>query len=150
MTTKETNPKDAIGISKAPLSTVPLNVLAEIGVGMLEGAVKGYRRHNFRVAGVRASVYLDAAVRHLFSWWEGEDIDPDSNMNHIVKALTTLVVLRDAMHNDMWQDDRPPRTKPFYPLLNEGVKLLLDKYKGCDQRPYTAKPLGDDDGTGPR
>jgi hypothetical protein len=38
--TKATNPKDAIGIRKAPLSTVPMGVIVEMGVGMLEGAAK--------------------------------------------------------------------------------------------------------------
>lgn len=140
MSTKDTNPKDAVGIKKAPMSTVPLNVMAEIGVGMLEGALKGYRRHNYRVAGVRASVYFDALMRHMFAWWEGEDIDPDSGLSHIVKALTTLVVLRDAMHNKVWTDDRPPHSAEFYKELNERVLALIEKYadKGLDQRPYTA------------
>ena len=95
MEVKDTNPKDAIGISKAPLSTVSAAVLMEVGVAMLEGASK-YGRHNYRAAGVRASVYYDALMRHAMAWWEGEDLDPDSGMSHITKAITTLVVLRDA------------------------------------------------------
>ena len=80
-TQKPTNPKDAVGIKKAPMSTVSAAVLAEVGVGMLEGALK-YGRHNYRGVGVRASVYYDATIRHLFSWWEGEDTDPDSQLSH--------------------------------------------------------------------
>ena len=64
MDTKPTNPKDAIGIKKVPFSTVPARVIAEIGLAMLEGAAK-YGRHNYRVSGVRASVYYDAAMRHI-------------------------------------------------------------------------------------
>tara|TARA_B110000046_G_C13008772_1_gene405686 strand:+ start:1475 stop:1903 length:429 start_codon:yes stop_codon:yes gene_type:complete len=104
---KDTNPKDAIGIKKPPMSTVPLQVIHEVGVGMMEGAMK-YRRHNYRIAGIRASVYYDATKRHLDYWWEGEDTDPDSGLSHVTKAICSLVVLRDAMINKKWEDDRPP------------------------------------------
>ena len=61
---KETNPKDAVGIKKAPMSTVSAAVIAELGLAMMEGARK-YGRHNYRVSGIRMSVYYDAALRHL-------------------------------------------------------------------------------------
>ena len=106
---KETNPKDAVGIQKwRYFSTIPLTVMAELGVALLEGARK-YGRHNYRVTGVRASVYLDAAVGHMGQWYEGEDIDADSNLSHITKAIASLVILRDAMIQDKLVDDRPPK-----------------------------------------
>ena len=108
---KDTNPKEAVGIKKwRYISTVPLTVLWELGAALLEGALK-YGRHNYRVAGVRASVYVDAAFGHIGQWWEGEDIDQDSGLSHITKAIASLVVLRDAMIQDMLVDDRPPRSK---------------------------------------
>jgi hypothetical protein len=108
---KATNPKDAVGIKKwRYFTTVPMTVVAEIGVAMLEGARK-YGRHNYRVAGVRASVYVDAAMGHIGQWWEGEDVDKDSKLSHITKAISSLVVLRDAMIQGMLTDDRPPAAK---------------------------------------
>ena len=109
VTKKESNPKDIIGVRKAPMSTVSVPVLTEVGLGMLEGASK-YGRHNYRVVGVRCSVYYDAALRHLFRWWEGEDLDPDSGvgLHHVSKAIAALVVLRDAMIQNRVEDDRPP------------------------------------------
>lgn len=138
---KPTNPKDAVGVAKAPLSTVPANVLAETGVAMLEGALK-YGRHNYRQAGVRASVYYDALMRHIMAWWEGEDIDPDSGIPHIVKAIATLVVLRDADFRGMLEDDRPPRTEPFYPALNQLVELLKERYGHLEVTHFTEKNHG--------
>jgi len=106
---KETNPKNAIGSKKwRQFFTVPRQVLWEVGVGMLEGACK-YGRHNYRVSGARASVYIDATLGHLDQWVEGEDIDRDSGLSHITKAICSLVVLRDAMMNDLLNDDRPPK-----------------------------------------
>lgn len=138
---KQTNPKDLVGVRKAPMSTVPANVLAEVGVAMLEGASK-YGRHNYRVAGVRASVYYDGTLRHLMSWWEGEDIDPDSGLSHITKAITSLVVLRDAMMQDMCTDDRPPSSKDFYSNLNITAEVIIDKYKEKNPIHYTIKDTG--------
>lgn len=133
---KPTNPKDAIGIRKAPLSVVPMGVVAELGVAMLEGASK-YGRHNYRGVGVRASVYFDATMRHLISWWEGEDIDPDSGMSHITKAIASLTVLRDAMLHGKCTDDRPPRSAAFYPALNTAAGNILDRHADKSPHHYT-------------
>lgn len=138
---KATNPKDAVGIRKAPLSTVPSGVMAEVGVAMLEGACK-YGRHNYRISGVRASVYYDALMRHMLAWWEGEDLDPDSNLSHVTKAITTLVVLRDAMMQEMLTDDRPPRAKPFFGELNAKACEIKDRYADRDPRHYTIDDTG--------
>lgn len=127
MSEKESNPKDAVGVRKAPLSTVPAGVLMEIGLAMMEGARK-YGRHNYRVTGVRASVYYDAALRHLMDWWEGTDIDPDSGLSHVTKALACLTVLRDAEINGMLEDDRPPGQPLHLAYLNNRAAELIDKY----------------------
>lgn len=134
---KPTNPKDVVGIRKAPMSTVPAAVMAEVGVAMMEGALK-YGRHNFRQAGVRASVYYDALMRHMFSWWEmGEDLDPDSQLSHITKAITGLMVLRDSMISGNWEDDRPPSMPEFYVNLNAKASALLDRYADRTPVHYT-------------
>ncbi len=134
---KPSNPKDALGILKIPYSTISQPVLAEVGVAMLEGALK-YGRHNYRAIGVRASVYFDAVMaRHMPAWWEGEDIDPDSGLHHITKAIAGLCVIRDAMIQGKFIDDRPPKSPAgWQEALNEKVKVLLEKYKGREVAPY--------------
>lgn len=127
---KPSNPKDSLGIKKVPFSTVPSEVTAEVGLAMLEGALK-YGRHNYRVVGVRASVYYDAALRHLTAFWEGQDNDPDSGLSHLVKALACLYVLRDSQRMGNWVDDRPPRLPEhdeWTAKLNAIVEELLEKY----------------------
>jgi len=127
--TKETNPKDAVGIRKAPLSTIPAQVLGEVGLAMLEGARK-YGRSNYRVAGVRASVYYDAAMRHLIDWWEGVDVDPDSGLSHVTKAIAALCVLRDAQMNRMCEDDRPPSVADpdWMAAMSRKAGEIIDRY----------------------
>lgn len=104
---KASNPKDNVGSRKwRQFSTMPIRVLWEVAVGMMEGAMK-YGRHNYRHTGVRATVYSDAAVGHIMQWQEGEDIDADSGLSHITKAICSLMVLRDGMLEGNFQDDRP-------------------------------------------
>lgn len=124
------NPKDLVGVHKVCFSAVPANVLAEVAVGMYEGALK-YGRHNYRETPVQASVYYDAALRHLTSWWEGENLDPDSGigLNHVSKAITTLVVLRDAMLQNKLKDDRPPGVDQFMERVNAMTEKLNEQYQ---------------------
>lgn len=126
--TKPSNPKDALGIKKVGMSVMPVRVLYEVALGMLEGALK-YGRHNYRVIGVRGSVYYDATKRHLDDWWEGEDIDPASQLSHVTKAISSLIVLRDAMIRGNWVDDRPPRSDAgWIDDMNIKAAALLEKY----------------------
>lgn len=133
---KPSNPKDVVGVRKfRQFTCIPFTVLAELGVALLEGAAK-YGAHNYRVAGVRASIYIDAAMGHILQWWEGEDIDADSGLSHITKAIASLTVLRDAMINDMLTDDRPvkPNLDKLRSDLQASVDALFDKYPNMEPR----------------
>lgn len=134
---KKTNPKDAVGIKKAPISTlsgvallevsahlgflIPGPVMLEVGLGMLEGARK-YGRFNYREAGVRASVYYDATGRHLLAFLAGEDVDPDSGLSHITKSLCSLFVLLDALRMGKCEDDRPPKYRGVFADIRPATK----------------------------
>ncbi|MBT8169865.1 dATP/dGTP diphosphohydrolase domain-containing protein [Falsiruegeria litorea] len=112
------DPKQAVGMAKVPFQALPFAVLAELAVAHGEGALK-YGRHNWRSGEVVASTYYAAALRHLFAWIEGEDIDPDSGLSHLTKAMASLGVLRDAQIQGRAIDDRPPATPAgFIPNLN--------------------------------
>lgn len=134
---KDTNPKDAIGIKKVAWSCLCWNVLGKLALALLEGALK-YGRHNYRVAGVRASVYFDACMRHLTRWWEGEDIDPESGLPHLVKAMACLHVAQDAIDNGKMTDDRPPAIKAGWTdELNAKAGALIEQYKDTAKPAYT-------------
>lgn len=139
-TTKQTNPKDAVGVRKLAFSVLPWRVLARVALAMMEGAAK-YGRHNYRPIGVRASVYFDAVVgRHLTSWWDGgEDIDPDSGLHHVDKAIAGLMVLRDSMLQGNFVDDRPPARPMDMTELNRLAGEILDKHTDKNPKHYTIK-----------
>lgn len=132
-TTKPSNPKDIIGSTKPPLSCIPTGPLYEVGAAMLDGSAK-YGRHNWRVVGVRSSVYYDAALRHLMKWWEGEEIDQDSGCHHLAHAVACCLIVRDAANLGQLSDDRPvPGGDP-----TAGVKELIKQIK--DRYPEPVKP----------
>jgi len=102
---KQTNPKQELGDDKTPLYLFPATARAAGAYAMAEGLLK-YGRSNYRVAGVRASTYYSALNRHMDKWFEGEDIDPDSSLPHLWKALACVTILIDAEEAGMLTDDR--------------------------------------------
>lgn len=62
---------------------------------MLEGRLK-YGKDNFRGCPVEAMTYVGAGMRHLFAWAEGEQLDPDSGLPHLWKALANIAILIDS------------------------------------------------------
>jgi hypothetical protein len=138
---KDSNPKDVIGSTKPPIHNIPRSVISEVGMALAEGEYK-YGGYNWRAIGVRASVYMDAVDRHLTAWWEGEDVDPDSGLNHITKAISALMVLRDGMIQQNWNDDRPPKSLMDRKALETQFKGMLDRLKSLQPEPakgYTEK-----------
>jgi hypothetical protein len=134
---KDSNPKDVVGVRKVPMSPVPSGVLMELGLAMLEGARK-YGRHNYRAVGIRSSVYYDAAMRHLMAWWEGEELDPGSGISHLTKAISTLVVIRDAQMVGKVEDDRPPPLAAgWIEELNQKAGEIIDSHLG-PKEPFLA------------
>lgn len=119
---KETNPKDAIGSKKHPLNIVPdtLNIYA--AMAFAEGGAK-YSPFNWRVAGIRASVYKAAHDRHMAKWWNGEDCDPETNVPHLASAIACLAIILDANLCGKMNDDRPPYA-PIRELIEECEKVV--------------------------
>lgn len=141
---KPSNPKDMVGCRKVPFSVLPTPVLVEAALGMFEGALK-YGRHNYRKVGVRGSIYYDATQRHLTDWWEGEDIDPASQIHHIGKAISSLMVLRDSIMRGNWTDDRPPATYGMYDEPNRQAAALVDMHADKNPKHYTQLNINEDE-----
>jgi len=135
---KPTNPKDILGSDKLPLHLFPLTAVAYGSVAMLEGLLK-YGRSNFRAIGVRASIYKDALDRHMNAWMEGEDIDPDSGLPHLAKALACIAILIEATEIGNLNDDRnyPGGYHKTVRNLTPHVKRLKAEHRDKNPRHYT-------------
>ena len=66
-------------------------------------------------------------------WFEGEDIDPDSGLSHVTKAMTALATLRDSMLMGNWVDDRPLRNpnKLYKKSFNPKAEAIIEQYPDC-------------------
>lgn len=101
------NPKTDIGRTKpAMISVIPTASLLHLGEVMKLGANK-YGPFNWRETPVPAEVYVDAAMRHLLSWFDGEDDDPESGCSHLGHVMACMAIIIDAKENGMLDDNRP-------------------------------------------
>jgi hypothetical protein len=136
---KPSNPKDILGSTRAPLSMVSAAGQVEESLAMYEGAVK-YGKWNYRAIGVRVSVYLDAALRHLMRYNNGEDRDPKTGVHHLGYARACMGIILDALNMGKLTDDRPPMSPATVALLDAAearVKHLQQMFAGNDPTHYT-------------
>ena len=89
------NPKQAYGDKKVPLHLFPATAVAVGSLAFFEGSLK-YGRGNFRAAPVEAMTYVRACMGHLNAWAEGRDIDPESGLPELGKAIACIAILIDA------------------------------------------------------
>lgn len=103
------NPKTRAGAAKPALfSVIPTAALLHLGEVMKLGAKK-YGPFNWRDTPVPIETYIDAAGRHLLSFQDGEDVDPESGMSHLAHIMACCAIIIDATENKMVQDDRPTK-----------------------------------------
>jgi hypothetical protein len=142
---KSTNPKDLIGSDKMPLHLFPMTAVIYGTLALLDGALK-YGRGNWRAAGVRASIYFDACIRHLTRWFEGEDIDPDSGLPHLAHAEACLAILIDAKEAGKLKDDRmyPGGYLDTLKRMTSDVKRLKEVHKGKTPKHWTIEDSKED------
>jgi len=69
---------------KAQLSLLPYGPLGDIAK-VLEFGAKKYGRDNWRKGG-DINRFIDAALRHIMAYNEGEDLDPESKLPHMAHA----------------------------------------------------------------
>lgn len=100
------NPKDLAGSPRVPLSLIPGTASAQIAVALLSGDLK-YGSANWREVPIGVSRYLDAMLRHIAKYRDGEDVDSESGLHHLAHAGATICILLDAIACDSAVDDRP-------------------------------------------
>lgn len=100
------NPKTACGMSKPGIEGVPTAPLFMVGEVMRLG-IRKYGLTNWRHDPISASVYYNAAMRHVMSWWDGQNLDHESGQPHLAHAVACLLILLDAKTSDDLIDDRP-------------------------------------------
>lgn len=100
------NPKDLLGNTKVSLSKLPAVAIVHGAHAMMDGAIK-YGPYNWRDNEVVGSIYVDAAMRHILDWFEGEELAGDSGVHHLGHAIACCAILLDAQETGNLIDDRP-------------------------------------------
>lgn len=135
---KPSNPKDAIAVTKLPLHLVPASLKIYAALAFAEGDAK-YGGYNWRVAGVRASVYKSALERHLEKWWNGEDADAKTGVPHLASVIACAAIILDARLCGKLTDDRPPAAPVSAEIdaLEADVKRIVSLFSAHNPRRYT-------------
>lgn len=108
------NPKDAIGRLKQNILSVipPASIIHEaramtFGAFHAGSAGTGYGPFNWREQPIEATIYLDAIMRHLLAFIDGEDVADDSKVHHLAHVKAGCGIILDALENGTLIDDRP-------------------------------------------
>lgn len=102
---------------KSPMSLIPRLALIELAKVLAFGAAK-YSRHGWlRMAyehpeKVKWSEVVDAGLRHLLAFGDGEDHDPESNLLHTAHAMCNCAFLIVYQVLKLGTDDRFKAVKP--------------------------------------
>lgn len=134
------NPKDLVARSKLPLGLVSPVAVAYEALGQAEGMWK-YGLVNWRVTGVKASVYLDALERHLAKLKCGEWADTKTKIPHLASMRACTAILLDADAMGTLIDDRPKAIPGFSGLLDGELCDILAHVRGvfggCSPKHHT-------------
>jgi hypothetical protein len=95
-------------------------LLVESAANAMGFGAEKYGENNWR-SGISQSRLYGALLRHIFSYWQREDQDPESGLSHLDHAAAMLMMLI-RMHKDpnyADKDDRPGLIMvewPTYPV----------------------------------
>lgn len=84
---------------------LPVRPLLKIAKVLTFGAKK-YTDRNWEEGFKYGRVY-GAALRHLFAWWQGENIDTETGLSHLAHAACCILFLLEFEESGAGIDDRP-------------------------------------------
>lgn len=90
------NPKDLVGAKKAPLTLVPPSAIIAMAEAMGNGADK-YGPFNWRDEPVQVRTYIEATLRHLYAFLDGQWAAEDTGIPHLSHAMASLAIVNDAI-----------------------------------------------------
>ncbi len=93
------------GSKLARYDLIPGDVLHALAEHYGRGSLK-YADRNWQ-KGYKWSLSFAALNRHLWAWWEGEDIDAETGSNHMVAVIWHAVALLWYARHRKELDDRP-------------------------------------------
>lgn len=117
------NPKDKMGAAKPDPSLIPPIAILEDAHAHWDGADK-YGPFNWRETGVKARVYIAAAMRHIMAYQDGEDHSRDTRFVRI-KGPEDIATQRGLVVGDVM------RVSDEYPSA-DAPGLIMVEVKGAN------------------
>ena len=84
--------------NKPRYSLLPKGAVNSV-IEVLEFGAKKYSADNWQEVDNAKERYYNAAMRHIYLWWNGEKLDSETNVHHLAHAATNLFFL-------MWFDNK--------------------------------------------
>ena len=98
-------PALAVKAEKVQLTLIPPTALRQEARAMEDGLK--YGRCSYREPGIiTANGMIDAVLRHIMDWMEGEENAPDSGVHHLAHARAGLGIILDTQERGVLTDDR--------------------------------------------
>lgn len=132
------NPKDRFGKMKVPMGLVSPCAIAYEALAMDDGREK-YGKTNWRENKVIASIYVDAAIRHLQAWYDvREEFSADTvakgrPVPHLGHARACIGIIIDALEGGNLIDDRPTVPGPFVKVLEKFTKTMVQTPESSEE-----------------
>lgn len=136
-----TNPKQAFGDKKPAIGLFPMSAQLRAWEALQDGANK-YGPFNWRERPVEARTYIEAALRHLRLYENGEEYTRDTGVHNLGAVMACMAILVDAELHGTLIDNRVKSPKTC-DLLHEEEKMMenlkeLQKERGAPtSNPYT-------------
>jgi hypothetical protein len=93
---------------KPRVDLIPTTAIFALADVLTYGAKK-YDVHNWEKGMAWHKLY-GSALRHLLSWWSGEDRDSESGLPHLAHAAFNILALHDYQLKAKGVDDREKQT----------------------------------------
>lgn len=90
--------------AKLPYDLIPPEALDAVAEVLQYGAEK-YGRRNWEM-GMRWGRLFAATMRHLWSWWRGEELDDETGYSHLAHAACMIMFLIAYQERGKGSDDR--------------------------------------------
>lgn len=116
------NPKEIFGDRKPRLSLIPLSGQLAQFEAQFDGKLK-YGEVNWRKTGVEAMTYVDAAMRHLQLYANGEKHARDTGVQNLGAVMACCAIIIDAEAHNMLIDNREISPEAC-DMLHEAEKMV--------------------------
>jgi hypothetical protein len=104
---------------KLQISLVPTSAIRGLAEVLQKGAAK-YAPRNWE-RGMKWSIPYECAMRHLMTWFDGQDLDDETKLNHLKHALCNIAFLIEYSETCPQFDDRPKKKEHMNDTNQESV-----------------------------